>query len=67
MSHPAARTWRSNCTTYVPGSDKCRFLCGDMEGEEPLCYNPLIMDIEEWDRIDRVLEEYANCCKKGNS
>ena len=52
--------YRNNCVNYKPGDDKCRYLCGTINKDpEPLCYTPMIKDLEEWDRMDQVLKEFA--------
>lgn len=49
-----------NCINYKPGEDKCRYLCGKIDKDpEPGCYNPLIRDLKEWNRVDRLFRECA--------
>ena len=53
--------YKDNCKQYKLGEEKCRYLCCGIIGkdQEPLCYNPMIKDVEKWDRIDAALREFA--------
>ncbi len=54
------KRYRDSCKAYKPGDDKCQFFCGRMDKDpEPWCYNPIVVDQDEWDRIDKALREFV--------
>ena len=52
--------YKMNCINYKPGEEKCRYLCGKIaEDPEPECYNPMIKDVPEWNRVDAAVRKLA--------